>query len=70
MRVAVVGGGIAGLAAARRLEALDAELARLEGHLARPARSLPVMRDGSGCCDAASAVAEGCACCARELPLS
>ena len=48
-----------------RLQALDARLTALGGHLERPRRSLAVI-DGS-CCDAASAVVGteqgGCACC-------
>jgi hypothetical protein len=47
------------------LHALDARLARLQGHLERPRRSLAVI-DGP-CCDAADAVVGavegGCACC-------
>ena len=47
------------------LQALDARLSGLQGHLRRPPRSLAVL-DGP-CCDAADAVAGiadgGCACC-------
>ena len=49
------------------LEALDARLAGLGRHLAKPARSLAVLEAGGACCDAAEAVvgtAEGgCSCC-------
>jgi DNA-binding transcriptional MerR regulator len=51
------------------LQALDARLAGLLGHLGRPRRSLAVL-DGP-CCDAAGAVAgaaeEGCPCCTATL---
>ena len=49
------------------LQALDARLAGLEGHLRRPRRSLAVLDAAGPCCAAADAVvgsAEGaCACC-------
>ena len=49
------------------LEALDARLAGLDRHLARPRRSLEVLGAGGPCCDAADAVVgsieAGCACC-------
>jgi DNA-binding transcriptional MerR regulator len=49
------------------LQALDARLAGLEGHLTRPRRSLAVLDATGPCCEAADAVvgsAEGaCACC-------
>jgi DNA-binding transcriptional MerR regulator len=49
------------------LQALDARLAGLQGHLDRPRRSLPIMDVTGACCDAASAVVGssegGCACC-------
>lgn len=55
-----------------RLQALDARLGGLLGHLERPPRSLAVI-DGP-CCDAAQAVvgsAEGgCACCSPEVGIA
>lgn len=49
------------------LQALDARLADLQGHLERPRRSLPVMDAPGPCCDAAEAVIGssegGCSCC-------
>ena len=54
----------------RSLESLDADLARLEDHLVRPARSLPVVGLERACCAAASVVADGCSCCAGERQLS
>lgn len=49
------------------LQALDARLTGLQGHLQRPRRSLAVIDSSGPCCDAADAVvgsAEGaCACC-------
>jgi len=49
------------------LQALDARLAGLQGHLDRPRRSLPVMEETGPCCDAAAAVVGtsngGCSCC-------
>ena len=52
----------------RGLEELDARLAGLERHLARPRRMLEVVDDAAACCEAAGAVvgsAENvCACCA------
>jgi DNA-binding transcriptional MerR regulator len=49
------------------LQALDARLAGLQGHLDRPRRSLPVVDAISPCCEAAGAVvgpSEGeCSCC-------
>jgi DNA-binding transcriptional MerR regulator len=48
----------------RSLEALDAELARLDQHLAALGRPLPMLADGAGCCAAATVVAAGCQCCA------
>jgi DNA-binding transcriptional MerR regulator len=54
------------------LEALDARLAGLLGHLERPPRSLAVL-DGP-CCDAAGAVTDaaagGCPCCSSERMLA
>jgi DNA-binding transcriptional MerR regulator len=51
-----------------RLQALDARLAGLLGHLGRPRRSLAVL--GVPCCEAADAVGGavegGCACCAAS----
>jgi DNA-binding transcriptional MerR regulator len=59
-RRAEIGARIAGLVA------LDERLARLQGHLDRPRRTLAVL-DGGPCCDAAAAVGgvdgAGCACC-------
>ena len=50
------------------LQALDARLAELERHLARPKRALAVVNAGGPCCNAADAVVGsadgGCACCA------
>ncbi|MET0773335.1 MAG: MerR family transcriptional regulator [Candidatus Limnocylindrales bacterium] len=54
----------------RSLAALDAELARLEEHLARPARSLPMAGQERACCSAAFAVADGCTCCSGGPPPS
>ena len=55
-----------------RLRDLDGRLADLEGHLDRPRAVLPVLADGSACCDAADAVfgtTEGaCACCSPVTP--
>ena len=49
------------------LQALDAQLGRLERHLTRPARALTVLGGAGPCCDAAGAVlgaeADGCDCC-------
>jgi hypothetical protein len=49
------------------LQALDARLAGLQGHLDRPRRSLPVMDATGPCCEAAGAVVGssegGCSCC-------
>lgn len=53
------------------LRGLDARLADLERHLARPRRELAMVPDGAGastpCCDAAGAILDssegGCACC-------
>lgn len=49
------------------LQALDARLAGLQGHLGRPGRPLPMMNATRACCDAAGAVVGssegGCACC-------
>jgi DNA-binding transcriptional MerR regulator len=48
------------------LQALDATLASLERHLQAKRPLLPVIADGVGCCDAASAVSAteaGCSCC-------
>jgi DNA-binding transcriptional MerR regulator len=62
-RRAEIAGRVAGL------QALDARLAGLQGHLERPRRALAVL-DGP-CCDAADAVvgsAQGCACCS-PLPV-
>jgi DNA-binding transcriptional MerR regulator len=51
------------------LQALDARLAALSGHLERPRRALPVL--AGSCCEAAGAVvgtAEGgCACCSSAV---
>ena len=55
------------------LQALDARLAELERHLARPTRALAVVNAGGPCCSAADAVVGsadgGCACCA-PVPLA
>ena len=55
------------------LRALDARLAELERHLARPRRELAVVNAGGPCCSAADAVIGsadgGCACCA-PVPLA
>lgn len=54
------------------LHALDARLAELERHLARPSRALAVVNAGGPCCDAAGAVVGssdgGCACCSPAGP--
>lgn len=54
------------------LEALDARLAGLGRHLARPARTLAVLGASGACCDAAEAVVGtvggGCSCCRTEEP--
>ena len=53
------------------LQVLDARLAGLGRHLARPRRSLPVLETSGPCCDAAEAVVGsadgGCSCCATAI---
>jgi DNA-binding transcriptional MerR regulator len=53
------------------LQALDARLAGLGRHLARPRQSLPMLEASGPCCDAAEAVvgsAEGgCSCCSTAM---
>jgi DNA-binding transcriptional MerR regulator len=52
------------------LQALDARLAGLQGHLDRPRRSLQVMDVAGPCCEAAGAVVgssqDECSCCSAE----
>ena len=49
------------------LQALDARLADLQGHLAGSRRSLTILEQGGPCCDAADAIVgaagSSCACC-------
>ena len=53
------------------LQALDARLAGLGRHLARPRQSLPMLEASGPCCDAAEAVVgsaeSGCSCCSTAI---